>query len=298
VSDCPHVLGHVLKDIVHAFDFSSAGWAVNHQTQELILGASLNPTSATSGTWTTGTLTFLMESTLHKMSQSPHPQLSRLSRAWRNETFPILHPETGKILLEIERSASALFGILTSGVQLTSFVDDPDRGLLLWIARRSLTKQTYPGLLDNTAAGGLETRFWDRPVEAVIREAVEEASLDEDLVRRGLRGGGAISYYHVKRPSEGCEAGPLQPEVEYVYELRLDSSTMPVPGDGEVEGFYLWTVEEVMRALREGEFKLNSAVAVIAFLVRHGVVTAENEAGYLEIVSRLQRRLEVGVWTL
>lgn len=296
MSDCPHILGHVPNDIVHAFDFSSAGWTVKHQTQELILGASLNPTSTTSsGTWTTEKLTFLMESTLHRMSQSPHPQLSRLSKAWRNETFPIRHPVTGKILLEIERSASALFGILTSGVQLTCFVDDPDRGLLLWIARRSLTKQTYPGLLDNTAAGGLETRFWERPVEAVVREAVEEASLDEDLVRRGLRVGGAISYYRVKRPSEGCEAGPLQPEVEYVYELRLDPSTMPVPGDGEVEGFYLWTVEEVMRALREGEFKLNSAVAVIDFLVRHGVVTAENEAGYLEIVSRLHRRLEVGV---
>ncbi|KAL4811902.1 NUDIX hydrolase domain-like protein [Aspergillus spinulosporus] len=296
VSGCPHTLGHVPNDIMHAFDFSSSGWTVNHQTQELILGASLTPNSTTSSCpGTTETLTSLMESTLHRMSQSPHPQLSRLSRSWRNETFPIRHPGTKEILLEIERSASALFGILTSGVQLTCYVDDPDRGLLLWIARRSLTKQTYPGLLDNTAAGGLETRFLERPIEAVVREAVEEASLDEDLVRKALRGAGAISYYNVKNPSDGCKTGFLQPEVEYVYELQLDSRTVPVPGDGEVEGFYLWTVEEVMRALREGEFKLNSAVAVIDFLVRHGVVTAENEAGYLEIVIRLHRRLEVGM---
>ncbi|KAL4748556.1 hypothetical protein BDW72DRAFT_205525 [Aspergillus terricola var. indicus] len=299
VYGCPNVLGHVPNDIVHAFDFSSSGWTVNHQAQELILGASSAPNPTTySNTRMTETLTSLMALALHRISQAPHPQLSRLSRAWRNETFPIRHPGTGEILLEIERSASALFGILSSGVQLTCYVEDPDRGLLLWIARRSLTKQTYPGLLDNTAAGGLETRFLKRPVEAVVREAVEEGSLDEDLVRRGLRCGGAISYYHVKRPSEGCKAGLLQPEVEYVYELRLDSRTKPIPGDGEVEGFYLWTVEEVVCALREGEFKLNSAVAVIDFLVRHGVVTAENEAGYLEIVSRLHRRLDVGIWSL
>ncbi|KAL4988399.1 hypothetical protein BDW68DRAFT_196765 [Aspergillus falconensis] len=294
VSGCPHLLGHVPKHIVRAFNFPSAGWTVNHQSQELILGANLPPSSITAGETRRETLTSVMASALRQMSQSQHPQLSKLPKTWRNETFPICHPRTGEILLEIERSASALFGILTSGVQLTCYVDDPQRGLLLWIARRSRTKPTYPGLLDNTAAGGLETRLFWRPVEAVIREAVEEGSLDENLVRRGLRGAGAISYYHVKRPSEGCDVGLLQPEVEYVYELRLDPGIVPVPGDGEVERLYLWSVEEVLGALREGEFKLNSAVAVIDFLIRHGLVTAENEESYLEIVSRLHRRLEVG----
>ncbi|KAL6234572.1 hypothetical protein BDW75DRAFT_231041 [Aspergillus navahoensis] len=295
VSGCPHLLGHVPKYIVQAFDFPSVGWTVNHQSQELILGANLPPDFPTTEDTRRETLSSVMASTLHQMSHSQHPQLSKLSKAWRNETFPIRHPSTGEILLEIERSASALFGILTSGVQLTCYIDDPQRGLLLWIARRSRTKQTYPGLLDNTAAGGLETRFFGRPIEAAIREAVEEGSLDENLVRKGLRGVGAISYYHVKRPSEGCDVGFLQPEVEYVYELRLDPGIVPVPGDGEVERLYLWSVEEVLGALREGEFKLNSAVAVIDFLIRRGIVTAENEEGYLEIVSRLHRRLEVGV---
>ncbi|KAL4742443.1 hypothetical protein BDV11DRAFT_20257 [Aspergillus similis] len=71
-SGCPHLLGHVPKDIVHAFDFSSSGWSVNHQAQELILADSLNPNSMSSSDTTTETLTSLMASTLHRMSQFPH----------------------------------------------------------------------------------------------------------------------------------------------------------------------------------------------------------------------------------
>ncbi|RDW79136.1 NUDIX hydrolase [Aspergillus mulundensis] len=286
-------LGHVPHDIVSAFDFSSCGWAVDHDAQTVTLGhnQTIDKFNFDHEKWSSA-LTATMSTTTAKMSKSPHPALSKLSTTWRNETFPIANPVTGRTMLEIERSASAIFGILTSGVQLTCYVEDPARGLLLWIARRSRTKQTYPGLLDNTAAGGLETRFSTCPLEAVVREAVEEASLDEEIVRRGIRPSIRISYYHAKAPrAEG--PGFLQPEVEGVYSLRLEPGVVPVPGDGEVEGFYLWSVEEVLGALRNREFKLNSAVAVIDFLVRRRVVTAENEAGYAEIVSRLHRRLDL-----
>jgi hypothetical protein len=50
-------------------------------------------------------------------------------------------------------------------------------------------------------------------------------------------------------------------------------------------------VEEVKTALLRGEFKLNSAIVVIDFFVRHGVITAENERDHVEIVCRLHRRL-------
>ncbi|KAL4912235.1 hypothetical protein BDW62DRAFT_206658 [Aspergillus aurantiobrunneus] len=278
VSRCSRVLGHVPKSIVQAFEFPATAWEINHETQELILER----------------LTTLMSNTLHEMTRLPHahPLFSKLKQNWRNETFPIRDPDgSGSILLEIERSASALFEILTAGVQLTCFVDDPQRGLLLWIARRSRTKQTYPGMLDNSAAGGLETGLARRPVEGVVREAVEETSLDQGYVRKRVKGAGALSYYYVKGGGDSG-AGLLQPEVEYLYELELDPGVIPVPGDGEVEGFYLWGVEEVKVALGRGEFKLSSAIAIIDFFVRHGVVTPENERDYFEIITRLHRRLE------
>ncbi|KAL4903307.1 hypothetical protein BDW74DRAFT_180170 [Aspergillus multicolor] len=285
--------GHVPRDIIAAFDFAACGWAVDHTSQTLTLGASITPDLPSRNfdleTWRED-VTAAMAHTLQQMKMSNHPALAKLNSAWRDETFPIKNTVSGKVMLEIERSASAIFGILTRGVQVTAYVEDPERGLLLWIARRSRTKQTYPGLLDNTAAGGIETRFTDNSFEAAVREAVEEASLDEAMVRRRIRPSLEISYYHVKAERE---EGPgfLQPETEALYSLRLEPGVVPVPGDGEVEGFYLWSVEEVLGALRRGEFKLNSAVAVIDFLIRKGVVTAQNEPGFEEIVRRLKRRL-------
>ncbi|KAL3445007.1 hypothetical protein BJX65DRAFT_319683 [Aspergillus insuetus] len=298
------VLGHVPNYIICAFTFSG-GWIVDHERQELILTPALDDNL--SETEKAERRTALMESTLKAMSTTPTcPEFLSLARKWRNETFPIYTTTSTKpktLLLEIERSASALFGILTSGVQLTAYTTETlTEEIKIWVARRSRKKQTYAGMLDSAAAGGLETGMV--PLEGVVREAVEEASLDEDVVRDGLRCVGALSYYHVMPPSSSLsngtgdangkgeeEVGFLQPEIEYIYELHLDSDTEPKPGDSEVEEFYLWSVEEVKAALLRGEFKLNSAIVVIDFFMRHGVITAENEKEYVEIECRLHRRL-------
>ncbi|KAK1148861.1 hypothetical protein N8T08_008746 [Aspergillus melleus] len=209
-------------------------------------------------------------------------------KGWRNETFPVYGPK-GEILLEIERAGSALFGIVTYGVQLTCYVED-EHGLRIWIGRRSRSKQTYPGMLDSTAAGGLGTgRF---PGRAVVQEAMEEASLPESVLADGLRSAGCLSYYYVQGPQSGGADGLLQPEVEYVYELKLDANTIPEPGDSEVEEFHLWTVDEVAQALKRGQFKPNSGIVLVDFFIRHGILTPENDPNFLEIVSRLHRRLE------
>ncbi|KAL2851559.1 NUDIX hydrolase domain-like protein [Aspergillus pseudoustus] len=301
VAGYPQVLGHVPNYIVRAFTFPD-GWIVNHESQELILTPAL--TDLDDENTAREKRTSLMEITLKLMSQcKARPEFTSLARKWRNETFPIhatSPPAAGTqrpiLLLEIERSASALFGILTTGVQLTCYTQHPAATgeIKLWIARRSRQKQTYPGMLDNAAAGGLETGM--SALEGVVRETVEEASLDERVVRMGVRSTGALSYFHVKssplsgRGDEG-EVGFLQPEVEYIFELQLGEGIRPRPGDSEVEEFYLWNVEEVKEALLRGEFKLNSAIVVIDFFIRHGVITPENEGDYTEIVCRLHRRL-------
>ncbi|KAL3469201.1 NUDIX hydrolase domain-like protein [Aspergillus californicus] len=302
VSGCSQILGYVPKYIIHAFDFSQRpGWDVRHETRELTLGHPPNQDTQSDNPNTKESLTSLMSNTLTHLSKIPHhPEFTSLQKSWRNESFPIYDTTGGTLLLTIDRCASALFGILTTGVQLTCYVNDANGlGLRIWIGRRSRSKQTYPGLLDNTAAGGLETGM--APLEGVVREAVEEAALDEGVVRGGVRGVGALSYWHVMPPApissqsgsspEVEKVGMLQPEIEYIYELELDSATVPRPGDSEVEEFYLMSVDEVSIALRNGEFKLNSAIVLIDFFIRHGIVTAENEPGYFDIVTRLHRRL-------
>ena len=43
-----------------------------------------------------------------------------------------------------------LLGIRQYGVHMNGYIYDADNELKMWIGRRSLTKPTYPGMLDNT----------------------------------------------------------------------------------------------------------------------------------------------------
>jgi isopentenyldiphosphate isomerase len=209
-------------------------------------------------------------------------------KGWRNENYPVFGPG-GEYLLEMERCASCLFGIVTYGAHMTAYVEDAT-GLKIWIPRRAKNKQTYPGMLDNTVAGGMCTG--EKPFECIVREAMEEASLPEAKIRPAIRATGCVTYHHVRDSRAGGETGLMQPEVEYVYDLKLDASVIPQPCDDEVEEFKLLSIPEVQEALARGEFKPNCAVIIIDFFIRHGLLTAETEPDYLDIVARLHRRLE------
>lgn len=209
-------------------------------------------------------------------------------KGWRNEKYAVYGPG-GEYLLEVERSAACLFGIVTYGAHMTGYVQDAE-GLKIWVPRRAKNKQTYPSMLDNTVAGGMCTG--ERPFECIVREAMEEASLPESVVRSAVVARGCVTYTHVRDARAGGETALLQPEVEYVYDLKLEPSVIPKPGDNEVEEFKLLSISEAQEALTRGEFKPNCAVIMIDFFIRHGILTAENEPDYLEIVARLHRRLE------
>jgi isopentenyldiphosphate isomerase len=236
------------------------------------------------------TRTLIIQDALTRMIEAGY---NDILKCWRNERFPVYGPG-GDVILEIERSASALFGIVTSGVQMLCYVKDTDGSIRLWIAKRSMQKQTYPGMLNCTAAGALSVG--ESPRSAMILEATEEASIGRDIIESGMRYVGAISYFHMKGSSiglgnEGASTAVLLPEVEYLYELQLDEGVVPRPKDSEVEDFRLWDVDQVLDALGDGMFKPNSAVVVIDFFIRHGIIKPETEAAYYEIRRRLRRRL-------
>lgn len=132
----------------------------------------------------------------------------------------------------------------------------------------------------------------EKVLDCLVREASEEASLSQKMVQENARACGMVSYFYLRDERAGGETGLCQPECEYVYDLELPPEVVPVPGDNEAVDFRLLTVEEVRAALAEGKFKPNSAVVLLDFLVRHGILTSENEPRYIEVVSRLHRRLE------
>ncbi|KAF2459245.1 thiamine pyrophosphokinase-related protein-like protein [Lineolata rhizophorae] len=215
---------------------------------------------------------------------------------WRNELYPVYAtasaPTTTNHLFDIERAASPLFGIVTYGVHLTGFVRDPDapHGLKIWVPRRARAK-TYGSMLDNTVAGGVATG--EEPFETLVREAAEEASLPEPLIRERATAVGTVSYFYIREERAGGETGLMQPECQYAYDIELPPDVVPKPNDDEVEGFYLWTVNEIKAALSRREFKPNCAIVMLDFFVRQGILTIENEPDYVQIVARLHRMIDL-----
>ena len=83
-----------------------------------------------------------------------------------------------------------------------------------------------------------------------------------------------------------------QLQVQYLYEMEFAEDVVPESGDGKVGEIPLMTLEEVRRALANGESKskLNRAMTWLSFLICHGYVNAENEPALVEIDSRLHRK--------
>lgn len=218
---------------------------------------------------------------------------------WRNEMYAVYSSERnpytswGEIAaqqpnvraFELERAACALFGLATFGVHGTAYTTDPEGKSRIWTPRRAKNKATWPGYLDNSVAGGITSG--DQPWESMIRECWEEAGLEDHIVRPRLRQVGVLTY--VYRTSTGY----LQPEIEYVYDLPLPAETLPKPIDGEAEDFQLLSFEDIRQRMQGGEFKPNCALVIIDFLIRHSIITAENESRYMEVVSLLHNDLSL-----
>ncbi|KAK4193811.1 putative NUDIX hydrolase 3 superfamily [Podospora australis] len=216
----------------------------------------------------------------------------KMLKTWRNELWPV-YGRKGELLLSLERASMGLFGTTRFGVHMNAFIRRADETskypFRIWVPKRAITKPNYPGMLDNAVAGGLMTN--EDPFECIIREADEEASLPEDVMRKNTVETGIITYIQITDERTGGEAGYIYPECQWVYDLELpsDNSVVPTPKDGEVESFNLRTVEEIQEQLAQGLWKPNCAVVMLDFFVRHGIYTRENEPHYDALYARSHR---------
>jgi 8-oxo-dGTP pyrophosphatase MutT (NUDIX family) len=193
--------------------------------------------------------------------------------------------------IRLERFAAPLFGICSRGAHLTAYVRDNSQpvstGLRVWVARRAANLHTFPGMLDTTVAGGVKAE--DTPRQCIVAESDEEAALPLPYVEKNIVPTGVVTYV-----SRAKQTGQLRPDILYVYDLELEEDMRPEPKDGEVQEFYLMTVEQVTAAMMNGDFKPNCCLVMLDFFVRHGIIT-ENDKDYLDIVTGLRRRLPMPV---
>lgn len=195
----------------------------------------------------------------------------------RDEFYPVTNAFGVSPLLRIERCAVPHFGLRAFGVHMTGYVRRPD-GLWIWVPRRSATKSTYPGQLDNTVAGGQPHGIG--LLDNLVKECREEAGIAEALARQA-RFVGTIGY---------CLEAPdgLKPDVQYCYDLELPPTFVPQPVDGEMESFDLWPAARAVATVRDTRaFKFNCNLVLIDFFLRHGLLDLpETERARLRVALR------------
>ena len=195
-------------------------------------------------------------------------------------------PSSGGVepLMRLERAAMIHFGVPSYGVHVNGWVRNPaeptsSRPWGMWVAKRSMSKATYPGLLDQMVAGGQPSglTFLDN----VRKECEEEASLPPNVISK-IQQTGLVSYRYATNKG-------LSTKVLATFDLELPEGLVPICADGEVESFELMHIDEVLSSIREELplWKPNSALVVIDFAIRHGLVDF-GEPGYFELAHMLR----------
>ncbi|XP_018615635.1 thiamine pyrophosphokinase 2 isoform X2 [Scleropages formosus] len=202
-------------------------------------------------------------------------------RGWRDEKYEVMPRFCDQSLMCMERAATSLFGVKRYGVHVNGYRQEEDGTVTMWLSRRSRTKQTYPGTLDNLVAGGLAAGTSLQ--ETLIKECEEEACIPACIAETACPVG-TVSYTY--EDEDG-----VFPESQFVFDLKLPLEFRPQIGDGEVQDFYLWPLDQVKEVLVSEDFKPNSAMVVLDFLIRHSYVHPDAEPYYQEFVTGLHKSL-------
>lgn len=189
---------------------------------------------------------------------------------WRNEIYAIRNRFDAPPVAYIERAASRFFGTMTYAVHLNGIVEyAAAQPLRMWIGRRSDTKATDPGMLDNVVAGGIG---WGLGVEDTLaKECWEEAGIEAALAARAIAG---RTVHVLCEIPEGTQAEQI-----FVYDLPLPHDFVPRNQDGEVAEHRLAGAAEVIGWLAAGEATMDASLAILDSLLRHRALAADAVPG-------------------
>jgi 8-oxo-dGTP pyrophosphatase MutT (NUDIX family) len=183
-----------------------------------------------------------------------------LIRAWRDEPFTLWQPHTMQPLATMERAAARFWGSLTLGAHANGYVaDDRGRPVAMWIARRSPTKATDPGLHDNLVGGGVPRG--QTPAEALVREGWEEAGLDAATMAAAVRG-------RTIRMARDIPEG-FQFEDLHVWDLPLQPQVTPRNQDGEVAALQCLPIADALALAAGDSITVDAALVILDLALRH-----------------------------
>nr|XP_040048349.1 thiamin pyrophosphokinase 2 isoform X1 [Gasterosteus aculeatus aculeatus] len=204
-------------------------------------------------------------------------------KGWRDEKYSVMPKFFDPPLMWMERAATSLFGVKRYGVHVNGYTIGNSGEVSMWLARRSLTKQTYPGLLDNVAAGGIAAGVSIK--NTLVKECQEEACIPATLAEKAC-------------PVANVSSGNAQLSTEMKSSQRRVTPTWTRRGCSQKVSLssiwnFLWTssLEQVKELLATDDFKPNCAMVVLDFLIRHSFIDPDTEPCYQEFVAGLHQTL-------
>ncbi len=187
---------------------------------------------------------------------------------WRNEPLRV-SADNGQILAMIERAAVRALGIKTFAVHLMIYAqsDSADQAQGVWVQQRAFDKANDPGMWD-TCVGGLVAGD-ESFLLSLEREAHEEAGLDlPALIASGNASFTRSDTITIHRPvPEG-----LMIEDLICWDCIVPKHWRPKNIDGEVAGFELWSIEQVLAALEDNRTTLEASLLFAQSLAKRGYI--------------------------
>ena len=195
----------------------------------------------------------------HELSVSLYQLAERMRMGgyipgWRNEDFAWVD-QNGHKYFHLERSAFRTFGFQSMATHINGYT----KSNTVWLGRRSETKHTDPGQLDNLAAGGVSAD--ETPWVCAKRELWEEAGVPPHLADHIE----PVGRIHMRRPIPGRG---FHDEQLYVYDLELPDNFIATNHDGEVSGFIEISFAEAAARILADEFTSDAAFVTADFILR------------------------------
>jgi isopentenyldiphosphate isomerase len=262
--------GYMHKSILQGLNLSSS-WQIDKEQRTLTMVSSKSTTFK-------GRTEVMREA----LQQAVKEGKATSPQRFYDEPLRVVSSE-GEHVLDMDRSGLDPFGVISFSAHMIGFVNDGN-SIKYWVPKRSPTKPTVPNKLDSTVAGVV--RSSEQPIDCMVRKIAAEASLPAEYTKANIVSCGTISYQMsiTSTGNPGC-----QHITSYLYEMEFKEGVAPQPGNDEVGTFTLMTQEDVMTALENGDFVANRAMVWVAYFIRHGILTLDNEPDFVEICRRLHK---------
>ena len=120
----------------------------------------------------------------------------------------------------------------------------------------------------------------------MAKEAGEEVEIDTDLVIER-----AVSIGYLFQMTYNPDMTCMKQSLYHALDMQVDWETfVPWPTDGEVSVFKLCYANQLKYEMRHSDRLCPAMILVVAnFLIRHGVITSDNEPDYTQIILAMYR---------